>query len=232
MKTYNAVIKLIMYALMVSCSVNTYAIENTSNIEQKQTWLYTAYLDDEPIGYHTFEVQKGERTATVITEAEFDVSFMLIPVYSYDHSNRETWKDGCLVNLESRTNDDGEESFVRLVKERELIRIETGDGTQNKTSCIRSFAYWDPELINSSQLLNSQTGEIVNVSYKFVGEEKIQARNNTINANRYLLLGKDGMDNDIHISLWYGTDNEWLALESKLDNGRYLRYILQDGLSE
>lgn len=196
----------------------------------RQSWNFIAYLDNEKIGYHNFEVINNDGKIIVNTQAKFDVSFMYIPLYSYEHKNKEIWSNDCLISLDSSTLDDGEELFVNLSNTNGSTRIITPDNNITKTSCIRSFAYWDYELINSKALLNVQTGEVIDVSYSFVGSEKININNQSIDARHYQLKGKDSAGKLININLWYNSNNQWLALQSKLDNGRSLRYQLTQEL--
>ena len=200
---------------------------STNTTVTRQNWNFTAYLDEKKIGYHNFEVINNDGEIIVNTQAKFDVSFMFIPIYSYEHVNKEIWRKNCLISLESRTSDDGEELFVRLSNENGNTIIDTHEKNGSKADCVRSFAYWDYDLIKSKTLLNSQTGELINVSYNFVGSEIIDVNNESMNAMHYQLKGKDNAGKSIDISLWYNSNKQWLALQSRLDNGYSLRYQLE-----
>lgn len=229
MKIINNIIKHILIVLIMMTFNIQLMAQNDVPVnaqESTQSWNFIAYLDDEKIGYHNFEVVNKDGEMIVITQAKFDVSFMFIPLYSYEHTNKEIWSNGCLISLDSSTLDDGEKLFVRLSNTNGSTRIITPDKNITKTACIRSFAYWDYELINSKALLNVQTGELIDVSYTFVGPEKINVNSQYLNASHYQLKGINSAGKSININLWYNSNNQWLALESRLDNGRSLRYQL------
>jgi len=243
MKLINNIIKATFIALLITATSyqviaqsneQTYAKNNVqsnklaSQPESRQSWNFIAYLDDDEIGYHNYEVVNNNGKITVNTEAKFDVSFMFFTVYSYEHKNKETWNRGCLSKLDSSTLDDGEKLFVRLSNANGITRINTPDNYITESNCIRSFAYWDYDLINSRALLNSQTGELIDVSYTFVGTEKINVNNKSLDAKHYKIKGKDSAGKIIDISLWYNSNKQWLALQSKLDNGYSLRYQLKE----
>jgi hypothetical protein len=86
---------------------------------------------------------------------------------------------------------------------------------------VKTFAYWNADILNESKLLNSQTGELLPISVDQVAEEPFEVNGQEIPAIRYHLVAK-GMELDI----WYSTDRRWLALESTVKGGRKLRYEL------
>jgi len=224
----------IIYALAVSLSMlsfTSYAILKNEKAESKKNWHFIAYLDNTEIGYHDFEVNISESETTVKTQAEFDVTFMFIPVFKYEHSNLEIWNNGCLVKLNSTTNNDGENLFVNLSNIDGLIHIETPGNKLSKSDCVRSFAYWDADLIKSKVLMNTQSGELLDVTHKFIGPEKVLINDKLVDTQRYQLKGKDKQGIDIDINLWYNTNNQWVALESRLENDRILRYQLKQEIN-
>ena len=220
------------FIALLMVSYNVHAMLKNEITESKKSWNFIAYLDDLEIGYHNFEVNISDTETTVLSHAEFDVSFMFIPIFKYEHSNQEVWNNGCLIKLNSSTINDGEELFVKLSNINGLTHIETANNKLSKSDCVRSFAYWDAELIKSKVLLNTQTGELIDVTYKFVGPEKILINKESIDTQRYQLLGKDEVGNDIDISLWYNNNDQWVALESRLENGRFLRYQLKQEIRQ
>ena len=220
----------IIYAIatcLFIVSFSSHARSEDDLTESKRSWNFIAYLDNSEIGYHNFEVNISDSKTTVKTQAEFDVTFMFIPVFKYEHSNFEVWNNGCLVKLNSTTNNDGEDLFVELSNSDGITQIETTSKKLSKRDCVRSFAYWNEELIKSNVLMNTQSGELLDVTHKLVGTEKILINDKLVDTQRYQLQGKDEQGIDIDINLWYNTNNQWVALESKLENDRVLRYQLK-----
>ncbi|MCW9046525.1 MAG: DUF6134 family protein [Gammaproteobacteria bacterium] len=213
-------------------SFSSLAILTNDLTDSKKNWQFIAYLDNSKIGYHNFEVNISDSKTTVKTQAEFDVTFMFISVFKYVHSNFEVWNNGCLVKLNSITNNDGEDLFVNLLNSDGLTHIETTSKKLSKPDCVRSFAYWDEELIKSKVLMNTQSGELLDVTHTLVGTEKILINDKLVDTKRYQLQGKDEQGIDIDISLWYNKNNHWVALESKLENDRILRYQLKQEIKQ
>lgn len=211
----------------LSMATSDNAGESSDNIVQKNSWKFDVFLDDSRIGYHYFSREYIDGIEHIISEAEFDVRFMFFSVYHYRHSNHEQWRDGCLIKLESNTNDNGDEQFVKLSRSNQQNRIETTLTEVTSDGCIRSFSYWDLTQLNVSPLLNSQTGELMDVKFKKQGNETLQSQQMSIEATRYQLTGKD-----IEIDLWYTQDKQWLALQSTTRNGSLIRYQLKPAISQ
>jgi hypothetical protein len=185
-------------------------------------WRFKVYLADKEIGNHIFHVKETPNNSYIAITADFDVNILFINAYSYDHSNYEVWRNGCLVTVHSRTNDNGEELYVKGEKSGMYFTIESNNQTIKETGCIKSFAYWDPSFLMSQRLLNAQTGELMRVESDYLGIEKITIRSKPTLAKHYRLH-----TDKFSIDLWYSENDEWLALNSTTSNGSVLRYVIQ-----
>jgi len=187
-------------------------------------WNFQVYLNDDPIGFHNFRLNPEDGGYRLQTEAEFEVDFLFFTAYRYEHENVETWRDGCLQRIESRTNDNGDEFQVVGNREDDEFDLDaTGSNESLKADCVRTFAYWDLEKLKNNRLLNSQTGDYVNVNVERVGRETIQINGQDVDAERYKVDAED-----LDLDLWYSPAGEWLKLTSNVEEGRQLRYELRE----
>lgn len=189
---------------------------------QPQTWRFKVSLDEREIGFHNFVVSRQGTQRTVDISADFDVKILFINAYSYDHANSEIWKDGCLQQIRSETDDNGKTLKVtgQSLSEGFTIVTQAGEPRTVDSPCVRSFAYWDPEFLGSNRLLNAQTGEIIDVDIESRGEETLLIDGDPVAAVRYVIEMDGGP-----ITLWYTRDSSrWLALQAVTDGGRTLRY--------
>ncbi len=190
-----------------------------------QTWNFRVYLDDAAIGHHRFAVSENGVSREMTTEVRFDVKVLFINAYRYVHDASERWQGNCLTNLNARTDDNGKQSIVSAARQGDRVSIDSPRGVeavQAKGGCVMSFAYWNPAILRQTHLLNSQTGQYEAVTIAALGEEKITVRGAPVQATRYRISGPKNP-----IDLWYGSDQSWLALQSTLDGGRKLRYLLK-----
>ena len=188
-----------------------------------QQWHFQVFLDDQQIGYHTVTVNPEKTRATVQIEANFDVKFLFFTAYRYRHNNREIWENDCLNTIESRTNDNGDTFYVSGQSQNQRLDLDTPQGTQSLQGCVRTFAYWDPRLLQARRLLNSQTGEYLDVNINFINDEALIINGDSVVAKRYRLEAED-----IVIDLWYSESMQWLALQTITDGGNQLRYQLEN----
>lgn len=185
-------------------------------------WRFDVFLDDRPIGYHQFEVRQEGATLEVASEARFEVQFLFVTAYRYEHDNRETWTGECLQRIESRTDDNGDAFRVVGDADPDGFDVARNDGdTTLDADCVRSFAYWNPAFLDADRLLNAQTGEFKTVDLRRVGPATVPVNDTPVNGEEYVLATEDG---DIRLFYEAGT-GRWLGLETAARGERTLRYV-------
>jgi hypothetical protein len=185
-------------------------------------WNFRVYLDDSEIGYHTFSLVEEDGRKRLVTEAEFEVKFLFFTAYRYEHNNVETWQGECLQEIQSETDANGRKFAVRGVRDDSGLEIEAADGVRDVPGCVKTFAYWNPDILDEPELLNSQTGELLEVDIEPVATETLIVSGREVPARRYRLQAKN-----MELDIWYSRDQgRWLALESTVKGGRKLRYEL------
>jgi hypothetical protein len=190
--------------------------------EAPHRWHFRVLLDGKPIGEHDFILTQHEDDASVDISAHFKVGVAFIPVYAYDHQNHEVWRKRCVMSVTSHTNDNGRKLFVRAAARDQAFEVHRTGGDETLQGCIRTFAYWDESLLAEPPLLNTQTGELQAAAFTSAGVQSLRVRGQSIVARRYDLKGPH-----LSIGVWYSDAGDWVALESRLESGRTLRYELQ-----
>ncbi|MFN0038515.1 MAG: DUF6134 family protein [Burkholderiales bacterium] len=183
---------------------------------------FQVFLDERPIGYHRFTL-RGEGTERQLTsEARFNVKLWFINAYRYAHDATEAWRDNCIETMTARTQDGGKNLEVIASRDAGHLAVTSPRGRDVIQGCVMSFAYWNPEILRQSHLLNVQTGEYTPVRIDALGEEQVKVRGSMVTASRYRIRGPK-----FPIDLWYSADRTWVALQSTVDRGRSLRYELK-----
>ncbi len=185
---------------------------------------FRVLLDDREIGHHSFRIAGEGDRETVEIDADFDVTFFAIPVYSYDHRNREVWNDGCLQEIASFTDDNGDEYQVEGGVDGGVFRLSTGrQRLELEVDCVMTFAYWNRDFLEQSRLLNAQTGDYLPVRIDAEGAETVNLDGERVEARRYRIRNAE---EEIDISVWYERDSgKWLSLESRVGGDRVIRYL-------
>ena len=188
---------------------------------------FQVLLDDEPIGSHNFRITEESSKRTIESDASFDVRVLFVPVFSYRHSNTEVWRDGCLIQMDAQTDSNGKLYRVESRRNDSAYRIGTNTATEAYAAdCLMSFAYWDRQILQQSRLLNAQTGAVVEVDIEPLGETTLKLGEHRVVVDGYRIIAED---QDVDIKVWYSrADGSWVSLESRLKNGRLMRYLPAD----
>lgn len=204
--------------ILLAALISTIASASTGTGE----WRFRVFLDDTEIGYHHFRLSGQGPEQRLESEARYDVKFLYITVYNYAHDSREHWQGSCLRQIDANTQDNGKALAVRGTRDGNGFVVSGSRGQATLPPCVMTFAYWNPDLLEQSRLLNVQTGEYLDVRVRALGAETITVRGEVQRAMRYALETRD-----FRIDLWYSPSKEWLALESRTDSGRTIRYQIQ-----
>ncbi len=113
-------------------------------------------------------------------------------------------------------------SIAAVERATDLSKDNTGKSRADFAGCIMSFAYWNPQMLCQTRLLNAQTGALGPARIVDLGNETIAVRGAPVAAKRYSITGTKKP-----IDLWYSASDEWLALEPTLASGLHLRYALK-----
>ena len=212
--------RLVLFMLLASSILNVNAIEIAA--DQGREWRFRALLDDKPIGFHHFTLRQYGEEHVLESQAQFEVNVLFVKAYGYSHSATERWAGNCLKGITSSTDDNGTRYAVDGTVKGEQFVVTTRQGRSRLPDCVMTFAYWNPALLEQRYLLNSQTGDYVDVEVSFAGRETFTVGTEKVLAERYRLLAEGQ-----RITLWYAAENHhWLGLESTTKDGYTLRYEL------
>jgi hypothetical protein len=210
--------------LMLALATTTVPIASasvTSAPAASREWNFRVLLDGKEVGWHRYVVRGDGEATEVESRAQFDVRFLLLNAYRYRHEARERWRGSCLDELESRTDSNGDIDEVAAATSGDALVVDGPSGDARHAGCVMSFAYWDPRILGASQLLNSQTGELMPVRVAHRGTEVVDVAGRSVPAARHRLSAPG-----LQIDLWYA-DGRWIALEAPAPGGRVLRYELR-----
>ena len=198
-----------------------------SSTAMADEWLFDVYLDNSKIGKHSFSLVNS----TLTSRAKFKVKVLFINAYSYDHLAIETWNKSCLSNIESKTTENKVFTTVKgKLDAGHFVLDVTGKAQQTLPECVSSFAYWNPKIVEQSELLNPQNGEYQKTHFDNLGNENIMVKGKATDTTHYRLLSAPGSKIKLDIELWYAQDStgkqQWVALKSVTPEGYVINYKL------
>ena len=209
-----------MLFLLLAGLFSSAALAMTGGDATEKAWRFNVFLDDRPIGYHHFSLKQDGESEQISSVAKFDVTFFAIPVFKYRHENTEKWRGSCLKQITSTTRQNGKDFRLQGEQKGSWFELVTQDSEQELPACVSTFAYWNKSFLSRKRLLNSQTGEYIDVDIRYLGEQALPVERAASTAHQYQIVAED-----THILLWYSEDGEWLALQSTTPSGQVLRYL-------
>ena len=121
-----------------------------SSFVSAKEFNFKVLLNDKDIGHHRFSVDDQ----TVQSNAAFDVKLWIIPAYKYRHKATETNQNGCLINLQSETQDGGDNFVLKTIEATPNFKILVNQKEITHTSCMQTFRYWDINFTQQKTAIN------------------------------------------------------------------------------
>lgn len=187
---------------------------------QAQEWSFEVYLDQQKIGTHTFSLDQNQ----LQSRANFKVKVLFINAYRYQHQADEQWQGNCLSQLTAHTEENKEITDVKGAIQNNKFVLDKNGSTQTLPGCIMTFAYWNPEILKQSRLLNPQNAEYLDVTVTDEGSKTIEVKGQTTLTHQYRLNGRLKGKDKLKITLWYDQQQQWVALESITPEGYKIKY--------
>lgn len=170
------------------------------------------------IGFHAVNVEDTADGGTrVETRIEMQVKFGPVPVFRYQHVSTETWRDGRLQTVESRTDNNGKEEALNVRREGDSLII---DGTRYRGpgpgDAVPS-SYWNKAIVSTRTLLDTQNGRLIDVTVEDLGQTPSPTG---APAEQHRLTGT------VDLNLWYQGEH-WVGADFVV-RGQALTYRLID----
>ncbi len=167
------------------------------------------------IGFHHVDISNTADGIVVETTIRMRVKFGPVPLFRYDHKAVEKWRAGSLYSLSSETNNNGDDDYVRLTRIANGYKIEGSGFSGVAPVSAMPSSYWNKSLVETNRLINTQTGEIIDVTVAELGRTMAPHQRD---AEQYRIVGT------IALYLWYDGP-KWVGSQFTID-GEELIYEL------
>lgn len=159
------------------------------------------------IGRHSLSAVRGSNGFEVDIRIDIAVKVLGFKAYTYNLINRETWRDGALLALNSRVNDDGGDDFCRISRDDDMLRIVGSRGTGTAPLEAVSTSYFHPDFLKRRPWISTQSGAVLAVDAT------------ALDGNKWQISG------DLETRLEYDARGEWIGTEFDA-SGEPARYEL------
>ncbi len=201
--------------------------------------VFDVFRKGDRIGSHrlTFSRPAGDLVVDVAIELQVRLAGV-ITVYRYRHEARETWREDRLVDLSSRTDDNGRPWSVRATTVPDGLRVRSNkpdDGAPGATeSTIAGTAsdtvlpagtmptsHWNRAWLERSAVLNTQSGALIRVSILPIASEQVATGCGPRRAAGYRIQG------DLRKDIWFDEAGRWTKSAFDAPDGSRIEYVLR-----
>ncbi len=214
-----------LFIILAAClfSLMAQAKQTTEENTQVKRWAFDVYLDDKPIGTHTFNLVNN----TMTSQANFKVKILFITAYEYHHKAVETWDNNCLKTLDAETVENDTTFKVKGEQTVKAFVVRDDNKSQDLPNCSMTFAYWNPAILAQAKLLNPHNAEYLEVEIESIGTKQLKQGQQTMKAQGYAIIGSLNKQEKLDIKVWYDQNKNWVALQSVTPEGYLINYRLQ-----
>jgi hypothetical protein len=182
---------------------------------------YEVIRKGEKIGTHSVVFRHSGRDLEVATRTDIAVKLLGVTLYRFRYQAEESWIDGQLARLTSRTDNDGEPLAVNLAKTGDRIRGTCNGIPLDLPANTIPISVWHPDFIRQSVILDQYKCAAQKVRTTDRGIELIPAGPRSVKARHYALTG------DVRRDVWYGPDGQTLQVLFPAKDGSKIAFVMQ-----
>jgi hypothetical protein len=185
-----------------------------ATVEADEVRTFAVTVDDKPGGAYTISTAvaaDGTETITVAAAVKVKAIFS----YTYELNSVEVWKNGRLVSVESRSNDNGTKHTVSATQNDRGLTV-TVNRASRKTSgdVITATGVRVPaaDKVRNAVMFDAEDGSETAVRVEPLGACKVTLNGQQIDGTRFKLTGKD-----VAAEWWFDKSGRVIRQEMKWD---------------
>ena len=184
-----------------------------------QSLLFEVQRDGVPVGQHRVNFTRDGEELRVETVFDLSIKLFALTLYSLEYTSQARWRDGRLLALKSRTDDDGTVSSVAATRIQDAFQVTGPDGTQTVDGDLIPTNHWNVAVTASERVLNTITGKVNAVRMRDFGLETVEAEGRNVEARRWAYTG------DLQNEVWYDGDGRWVKMRFLGRDGSTIEYV-------
>jgi len=182
---------------------------------------FTVLRNGDEVGRDLIDLDRRGTELKVKIQTQVVVQVAFVPVYRFEHTGMETWRDGQLVSLSSDTNDDGTQHRLAVTSQGSQLHIEADGAASDAEPGLIPASLWNDRLVRQSVLLNTIDGSRMSVTVARMGEEAVAVGKSTVPAQHYRVTG--ALERD----LWYTAEGDLVRVAFDGPDGSHIAYVLR-----
>lgn len=149
-----------------------------------RTLAFDVYRSGKKAGTHTLRFRQQGPDLMVDVDIRLKGRIFLLS-FSYEHQNREVWRDGRLLRIDTRTKTNDKVQTVTGRATSDGLDVRTNDEVRLMPADVMPSSYWHPDMPNHKALLDTQKGKLASI----VVDQIVSTTRNGRPVNEYRLTG-------------------------------------------
>jgi len=194
----------IIILLFISFPIVSYAhVQHYDNLNRIE---FDIYRNGNQIGKHIFTFSKVDSKLSVKSKIYFEIKKLGVVLYKYSADGEEIFKDGVLINFNSKTKQNKKDKYVNMKLENDEYII---DGSSYKGKAPKDYilgTWWNHSIVKAKAQISAVSGRIIEQNVEFLGKEKITIGNKTYNTLHFNFTSSDeklSKDKKLNTHVWY-----------------------------
>jgi len=204
-------------AMTMWTAAATNGIRDVANADATQSapegdYRFDVFGDGTHLGVHRVTVRQEDGQIRVEVRIDLRWRLAYITFFRYAHRNRLIWEQGKLVSMQAWTNDNGTRHEVRVRRDADgLVLSGTGDSGRLPDDILPT-TYWQQETVTRTQMLDTQSGRLVDYRVEPLGRSTVSAGDGEVESDGFDLSG------DLNARLFYQPDGTWIGMRFRYDD--------------
>jgi hypothetical protein len=174
------------------------------------------------VGHHQITFRQDGDKLVVHSDVKIKVKLLFFTVYRYKQTRDEVWRNGKLIALASRADDDGTHYDIKGTAGPKGIIITSGKLSWVLPPDSVPASYWNKSMVmGKGPLVDAQSGRVMNVKPVRIGEEKVVAGGKQTVATHYRIVAETPRD------IWYDASGRWVKLRTAGEDGSVIEWVLK-----
>ncbi len=166
---------------------------------------FNVYLGRKKVGSSSVRLSRSGNRVDAEVEVSLHLSILGILNFDYQLSNRESWKDGVLQEMRSRTNNNGPIEYANATRTSRGLEM---DGSRYQgiiEGNPATTSYFTTDFLERPTWINTQNGKVFTPSIGRVGAATFNTSEGETPCTRYAI--RNGVNSD----LYYDSNYEWVG---------------------
>lgn len=172
-----------------------------------------------PVGSHRVFFFEKQNAVLADTVFKIEISLLKIPLYNFKYESQGHWENGRLRSINVDVDDDGKVDKFAGFRLPNAFLINGKPQPLAKGTEIYPTNHWNNGVLSQSEVFNTLTGKINQVSIKNAGPEKVAVKGGSVTADRYVYSG------DLEVESWYDSQGRWVKLRFKAEDDSLIDYM-------